>query len=194
MDEQTRYQWIAAHILPYEGEVRGWLRRHVRTLSSADVDDVLQEAYARLWTADFARIANGRSYFYTVVRNLVAEQARRARIIPMERMGEIESLHITSIDSEPERRVSARQELARLQAIIASLPGQCRRAFELQKLHGMSQREIAHEMQISEKTVEKHLARALARVIEAMGEDDSVPARSGAPLGMMGYDADRKKD
>ena len=140
MDEQARYQWIAAHILPYEGEVRGWLRRHVRTLSRADIDDLLQEAYARLWPGDFTRIANGRSYFYTVVRNLVSEQARRARIIPMERMGEIEALHITSSESEPERRVSARQELARLQAIIASLPGQCRRAFELQKLHGLSSR------------------------------------------------------
>jgi RNA polymerase sigma-70 factor (ECF subfamily) len=194
MDEQARYQWIAAHILPYEGEVRGWLRRHVRTLSPADVDDLLQEAYARLWPADFARIANGRSYLYTVVRNLVAEQARRARIIPMERMGEIESLHITSIDSEPERRVSARQELARLQVIIASLPAQCRRAFELQKLHGCSQREIANEMQISEKTVEKHLARALARVIEAMSDEGSVPAKSAATPGTMGYDADRNKD
>jgi RNA polymerase sigma-70 factor (ECF subfamily) len=193
MDEQARYQWIAAHILPYEGEVRGWLRRHVRTLTASDVDDLLQEAYARLWPADFARIANGRSYFYTVVRNLVAEQARRARIIPMERMGEIESLHITSIDSEPERRVSARQELARLQVIIASLPAQCRRAFELQKLHGFSQREIAHEMQISEKTVEKHLARALARVIEAMSDEGGAPAKA-ATLGTMGYDADRKKD
>jgi len=194
MDEQARYQWIAAHILPYEGEVRGWLRRHVRTLSSADIDDLLQEAYARLWPGDFARIANGRSYFYTVVRNLVAEQARRARIIPMERMGEIDSLHIPSIDSEPERRVAARQELARLQTIIEALPGQCRRAFELQKLHGLSQREIAAEMQISEKTVEKHLARALARVIEAMGEDGSLPARSGATRGAMGYGADRKND
>src|SRR5262249_33022235 len=98
-----------------------------------------------------------------------------------------------SIDSEPERRVSARQELARLQAIIASLPTQCRRAFELQKLHGFSQREIAQDMQISEKTVEKHLARALARVIEAMGDDGSATAKSDAKLGTMGY-ADRKKD
>jgi RNA polymerase sigma-70 factor (ECF subfamily) len=194
MDEQARYQWIAAHILPYEGEVRGWLRRHVRTLTASDVDDLLQEAYARLWPADFARIANGRSYLYTVVRNLVAEQARRARIIPMERMGEIESLHITSIDSEPERRVSARQELARLQAIIASLPTQCRRAFELQKLHGLSQREIAHEMQISEKTVEKHLARALARVIELMSEEGGANAKADATRGTVAYDADRKKD
>jgi RNA polymerase sigma factor (sigma-70 family) len=195
MDDQARYLWMAAHILPYEGEVRGWLRRHVRTLSAADVDDLLQEAYARLWPGDFTRILNGRSYLYTVIRNLLAEQARRARIIPMERMGEIEALTITSIESEPERRVSARQELARLQVIIASLPTQCRRAFELQKLQGFSQREIAKEMQISEKTVEKHLARALARVISALSEEESIEkGRPGRALGITGYDNDRQKD
>ena len=195
MEDQARYVWMAAHILPYEGEVRGWLRRHVRTLSAADVDDLLQEAYARIWPGNFTRILNGRSYLYTVVRNLLAEQARRARIIPMERLGEIEALHITSIESEPERRVSARQELARLQTIIASLPTQCRRAFELQKLQGFSQREIAQEMQISEKTVEKHLARALARVISAMSEEESIEkGRAGTALGITGYDNDRQKD
>jgi RNA polymerase sigma-70 factor (ECF subfamily) len=195
MDDQARYHWMAAHILPYEGEVRGWLRRHVRTLCTADVDDLLQEAYARVWPGDFTRIQNGRSYLYTVIRNLLAEQARRARIIPMERMGEIEALTITSIDSEPERRVGARQELARLQTIIASLPAQCRRAFELQKLQGFSQREIAAEMQISEKTVEKHLARALARVISAMGEEESIEkGRTRTAPGITGYDTDRQKD
>jgi RNA polymerase sigma factor (sigma-70 family) len=194
MDEQARYLWMATHILPYEGEVRGWVRRHVRTLSAADVDDLLQEAYARLWPGDFTRISNGRSYFYTVVRNLLAEQARRARIIPMERMGEIDALNIISNHSEPERRASARQELARLQEIIAALPTQCRRAFELQKLQGLSQREIAAEMQISEKTVEKHLARALARVIAEMGEEGVEKGKSGKARGTTGYDTDRQKD
>jgi len=27
-NDQIRHRWIAAHILPHEGEVRGWLRRH----------------------------------------------------------------------------------------------------------------------------------------------------------------------
>lgn len=193
MDEQARYLWMAAHILPHEREVRGWLRRHVRNLGPADIDDLLQEAYARLWPGDFSRIANGRSYFYTMVRNLVGEQARRARIVPMERMGEIDSLHITSSDSEPERRAGARQELIRLQEIIASLPPQSRRAFELQKLEGHSQREIAAEMQISEKTVEKHLARALARVIAAMGDSANERASAGARRTVK-YESERQED
>jgi RNA polymerase sigma-70 factor (ECF subfamily) len=194
MDEQGRYQWLATNLMPYEGEIRGWLRRHAYTLSAADVDDVIQEAYARLWSANFACIDNGRSYFYTVVRNLLLEQARRARIVPMERLGEIESLSIISSDSGPERRVSAREELAQLLTIVASLPTQCRRAFELQKLEGCSQREIAQQMGISEKTVEKHLARALARVIEAMSTQTTGTNSIGTALGAGKHDTDRKRD
>ena len=180
-NDQSRHRWIAAHILPHEGEVRGWLRRHAHTLSAADVDDLIQEAYARLWRADFSAVGNGRSYFFTIVRNLLLEHVRRARIVPMERLGEIEALRIPSEEPGPERQVTARQELERLERIVESLPEQCRQAFRLQKFRGLSQREIAAAMSISEKTVEKHLASALVRVLKSVTEEAGLAVnRTGA--------------
>jgi len=88
----------------------------------------------------------------------------------MERLGEIDSLLVPSEEPGPDRRASARQELERLERIVADLPERCRRAFELQKFHGFSQHEIALEMNITDKTVEKHLALALARVLESFKE------------------------
>lgn len=173
MDEREKHRWIATHILPLEAEVRGWLRRHVHSLTSADADDLIQEAYARLWDADFGQINNARGYFYATIRNLLLEHARRARIVPMERLGEIEALRIPSEEPGPERTVSARQELERLTAIVEGLPEQCQRAFRLQKFHGFSQREIATAMSISEKTVEKHLAAALVRVLDTLVQEDT---------------------
>jgi RNA polymerase sigma factor (sigma-70 family) len=193
LDERGKHRWVATHILPHEGEVRGWLRRHVRTLCAADIDDLLQEAYSRLWPMEFARIVSGRSYLYTIVRNLLLEQARRARIVPMERLGEIEALRIPSDEAGPERRTIARQELERLERIVAELPDQCRRAFQLQKFSGLSQREIADEMNISLKTVEKHLATALVRVLDALSRETS-SARQRLPSGVTGHDAEQTKD
>ena len=89
LDEPARHRWIATHILPFEGEVRGWLRRHVHSLKCGDADDLIQESYARLWEADFSAIVNGRSYLYAIVRNLIVEHAERARIVPMERLGKL---------------------------------------------------------------------------------------------------------
>ena len=121
MNDRARHQWVATYILPHEGEVRGWLRRHAHTLSGADADDLIQEAYARLWLIDFSQIDSGRAYLYTTVRNLLLEHARRARIVPMERLGEIDALRIPSEEPGPERRVGARQELDRLERIVAAL-------------------------------------------------------------------------
>lgn len=170
MDRDARLRWIASHILPLEPEVRGWLRSHARTLGAADVDDLIQEAYARLWSAELHGVAQPRAYLYAVIRNLLAERARRARIVPLERMGELDALRIISEEPGPERRASARQELDRLLQAVGALPAQCRRAFELCKFDGLSQRQIAAAMGIAEKTVEKHLAKALSRVGLAMRE------------------------
>jgi RNA polymerase sigma-70 factor (ECF subfamily) len=166
-----RTLWIATQILPLEQEVRRWLRRHVRTLSAEDSDDLIQEAYARVWRSDISKIASARGYFYVTLRNLLTEHARRARIVPMERLGEIEVLRIPSEEPGPERRVSARQSVERLERIVEALPEQAKTAFQLQKFRGLSRQEIAVEMNISEKTVEKHLATALMRVLEAMKDE-----------------------
>jgi RNA polymerase sigma-70 factor (ECF subfamily) len=193
LDDPAQHHWVASHILPHEGEVRGWLRRHVRTLNTQDIDDLLQEAYARLCAAEYAHITNGRSYLFAVIRNLLLEQARHARIVPMERLGEIDALLIPSEEPGPYRRVSARQELERLERVVAELPEQCRRAFQLQKFQGLSQREIAGEMNIAEKTVEKHLAVALVRVLDAMNEDiDNTNPRPQPRIS--GHDSEQSKD
>jgi RNA polymerase sigma factor (sigma-70 family) len=193
LDEHSKYQWVATHILPYENEVRRWLRRHIRTLRACDIDDLVQEAYTRLWLVELSHVSNGRGYFYRVIRNLLLEQARRARIVPMERLGEIESLRIPSEEPGPERRLMARQEVEQLERIVATLPEQCRRAFQLQKFAGLSQREIAQEMNISEKTVEKHLAVALLRVLDALNEDRN-EASAAASIGVTRNGAAPRKD
>jgi RNA polymerase sigma-70 factor (ECF subfamily) len=162
-------------------------------LNCHDIDDLMQEAYARLWTAEYRQITNGRGYLFAVVRNLLLEQARHARIVPMERLGEIDALLIPSEEPGPDRRVNARQELERLERIVASLPEQCRRAFQLQKFQNLSQRDIALEMNITEKTVEKHLAVALVRVLDALKEEaDDAPRRSQP--GMSGYDSEQSRE
>ena len=159
-------------MLPYEGDVRSWLRRHLHSLTETDADDLIQEAYARLWLSDFSHIQNGRNYFHTIVRNLLVEHVRRARIVPMERLGEIEALRIPSEAPGPERHVSARQELGRLISLLEKLPAQSRTAFQLQKFYGLSRKEIAQRMSITEKTVEKHLATALFRILHARRDED----------------------
>lgn len=172
MDESARHHWVAIHILPFERELRGWLRQRLDRLAGCEVDDVVQEAYARIWQADLSSVHNGRAYLYATVRHLLSEYLRRSRVVPIELLGEIDSLNLISDEPGPDRRLAAHQELERLLAIVARLPPRCRRAFELRKFQGLSHREVAKHMGLSEKTIENHLTRALASIAAAWSSDE----------------------
>jgi len=180
MDDGARSRWMTTVILPLERELRLWMSSHAASIDRAERDDLIQEAYVRLWTADAGQIANPRAYFYRIVRNLIVERARRARIVPIELMGEIASLNVRSEEPDPEQSLGARQEVGWLLDVVAALPTQCRRAFELRKFEGLRQREIAQVMGISEKTVEKHLASAFLRISRTMAEGPHAPSPRAA--------------
>ncbi|HEX5209838.1 MAG TPA: sigma-70 family RNA polymerase sigma factor [Steroidobacteraceae bacterium] len=166
MNRAERVRWFAREVLPHEGAVRSWLARRVRGLRHCDVDEIIQEAYARLWAAEIERISNPRAYFFVTVRHLVGEALRRSRIVAIETLADVDSLNIVDEGGGPERRVSGREELGRLLDVLDRMPRKCRWAFELRKLEGCSQRETAERMEVSENTVEKHLVKALKIIME----------------------------
>lgn len=188
MDDTARYRWVALHILPCERELRGWLRARLGRLPGVEVDDIVQEAYARIWQADLISVHNGRAYLYATVRHLLSEYLRRSRIVPIELLGEIDSLNLISDEPGPYRRIAAHQELERLLAIVERLPPRCRRAFELRKFQGLSHREVAQHMGLSEKTIENHLTRALASIASAWPSDgqERLPPRARTKAETMG--------
>jgi RNA polymerase sigma-70 factor (ECF subfamily) len=172
-----RHQWIADHILPWEAEVRRWLRRYTRTLFADDIDDLIQEAYARLWSTDFTQIRNGRSFLYTVVRNALRDQRRRACVVQIECVAEMDALDVDETPG-PERWVSARQQYELLLRVLEKLAPQRRRVYQLRKFEDLSQREIAQRLGVTEKTVENLLRLAHAQVMQGLfaegGLDDAL--------------------
>jgi len=178
MEESTslRHQWIADHILPWQTEVRRWLSRYTRTLQAQDVDDLIQEAYARLWSADFTRVRDGRTFLYSVVRNALQDQLRRARVVQIECVAEIESFNVDEAPG-PERLVSAHQQYERLLRVLRRLTPQRQTVYQLRKFEGLSLREIAGKLGLAEKTVENLLRLAQAQVMEALFADGERVAR-----------------
>ena len=65
--------------------------------------------------------------------------------------------------------VSARQELAEVEAAIAALPSNLREALVLRTIEGLSQAEAAETLGVSEKTVETRLYRARLKLAERVG-------------------------
>jgi RNA polymerase sigma-70 factor (ECF subfamily) len=163
---RAKLDWFKETILPHEGALRGRLRRVLPRRD--DLDDLVSEVMTRAYaTEDFARFTAGRAYLFQIARNLIIDEARRAKIVSFEQIADVDLL---MDHASAEKMLQARDELRRLGEIIETLPIQCRRAFILRRVHDKSVREIAEEMGLSVSTVDKHIGRATIRVMQAIGQ------------------------
>src|SRR3546814_10292663 len=88
---------------------------------------------------------------------------RRARVVSIESVTEIENTGIAMDEPTPERVVAARRELERVQRLIEELPDRCRRIFELRKVDGLSQREVAEQLGVTEFVIGNEVAKGIDR-------------------------------
>ena len=68
----------------------------------------------------------------------------------------------------PESELDSNQRFVTFCRAVGGLPEQCRRAFILKKVYGLSQQEIADRLGITQSTVEKHIAKGLMMCREYM--------------------------
>jgi RNA polymerase sigma factor (sigma-70 family) len=158
--DKERTRWFAQCILPHEPALRRWLARH--TIVGIEPDDVIQETYsvfAQMEQVDTIRFP--RAYLFQVARSVITRHVRRARIVAIQTIGDLERLHHADDAPSPEQHAIGRDELRELARAIAAMPDRTQEAFILRRVEGLSQKEIAARMQITENTVETHVGRGI---------------------------------
>lgn len=176
---QIKAQWLATHVLPLEPEIRGWLGRARH--ESFDVDDIVQETYARLVAAnDLTHVVQVRAYVFRTVRSVIADRCRRKSIVSFSALSDIEKLDSAIELLTPEDHAGSRNELRFLLDRLQELPVKTRRIFMMSRVQGMSVKSIASETGIPASTVEKHIAKSLKHLMDAIkfGGNPSVRASS----------------
>ena len=142
----------------------------------SEIEDIIQETYVRACQASGqATIKEPQAYLFRVARNLALDHVKRAetRLCVSEEeldegiAGEAARLRDATLDS-----VVSNNDFSAFCDAVRRLPQQQRRAFVMKKVYGYSQREIADEMQLSEKTVERHIALGMERCMEYLSTSE----------------------
>lgn len=195
MEEEARRRimaWVGREVLPHEADLRRWLRRIV---PEAEVEDVIQDAYCRIAGLERVdHIRNGRAYLFQAAKSIVIDRLRRARVVSIEAVTEIDALDVVHDEPSPERVAAGRRELARVRGLIDALPERCRRIFELRKVHGLPQREVARMMEVPETTVENDVVKGLRLILRAMAEGDAAAEAALDEVGKDERTRDRRHD
>ncbi len=164
--------WFAREVLPLEAILVQFLKRNWRNKS--DIADLLQDVYVGVYEAAQKKIPeSARAFVFTAARNVLVSRARRERIVPFEAVADMEALGFAADIPGPEQTALARDELLRLQAGLNRLPARAREAFVLRQIEGLSRREIASRMGISDKTVRWHLNEGLRALADFMYGDEA---------------------
>lgn len=161
--EQSR--WFTDEVLPHEPDLRAWLR--ARFPSLGDIDDVVQEAYTRLLKAHATGpIASVRGFIFVTARNFALNHLRHQRVEQPDQGADIDVRNVQDPASPTAETLAKQEDLQLLIRAIQSLPDRCREVMMLRKIYGLSQKEVATQLGISEHTVEAQAAIGLRRCIE----------------------------
>lgn len=154
-------------------------RRYYRPLCSHAVrfvyakeaaQDIVSEVFLNFWKNRVHEhiTTSYRAYLFTSVRNRVfnylQDEFRRGDLLG----ARTDQPDDVFTDEDPQQILQYTDLFNRLEEEIRALPPQCQRVFVLSRFEGRKHREIAEELQISLKTVEAHMLRALSHLRKAL--------------------------
>ncbi len=144
-----------------------------RIVPPPEIEDIVQETYVRVCQFDqVGDIRHPRSFLYRTARNLALDHIKRSasRVTVSLSDDDEEYSDEPRLARDVYDQLAARQEFEIFCEAVQQLPLQCRRVFVLRKVYGYSQKEIARALDISESTVEKHIAFGIKRCSSLIAE------------------------
>jgi RNA polymerase sigma-70 factor (ECF subfamily) len=132
-------------------------------------EEIVQEVFTSLWhkrcALNIAQTLGG--YLFTSISNLVIDQYRKDLV--RARYKESFKLVYSETDNSTEDAILVKELEHTIENEVNSLPDKCRSVFELSRVEHKTNKEIAYELGISEKTVEHHITKALKHIRLGLG-------------------------
>ena len=129
-------------------------------------EEMAQQTMVKVWEQREKIILTTslKSYLYKVSYNEYLMYLRTKSKFPNIEDAVIEA--IDEIEDEQDNQIL----LDKIRKEIDNLPPKCREVFILSKINGMKYKEIAEQLNISTKTIESHMTKALKQIREALTE------------------------
>lgn len=152
----------------HHGWLRAWLHKKLGCTHRAA--DLAHDTFMRLLVRprELEGERSPRAYLTTIAHGLVVDHWRRHAI---------ERAWLETLAAQPEPTAPSAEHcaivvetLARLAAMLDSLPDKPRRAFVLAQLHGATYGEIGTELAVSERMVKKYMAQAMLHCLTVCPE------------------------
>lgn len=168
---------ISASFIKYKSSLVSYISRIIN--HPHDIEDIVHEAFLNSYAAEInTKIHAPRAFLFKTARNLAFKHLTKCSYRLTDYVEDFDSSEVFKEEISLEDTVEGQEKFALFCKAVQQLPLQCRRAFILKKVYGLSHREIAEHLDISVSTVEKHLATGISRCSDYMRSRGYVYNRS----------------
>ncbi len=172
-----RHDRSALASIAAEESIADLLARHSSALKRSlaarraadDAEDLVQDSFVQLLEAGrWQDIDNPQAWLHQAGVRLVADSTDRQRERDEVDAPDARTDSVADRHADPALILDAQQQAERLSEALQALPSACRQVFLLNRLEGVSRRVIAMRLGMTERTVDRHMLRALAVCRDAM--------------------------
>lgn len=167
VDDDALKAWFFREVFPLEAPLTRYIRRNWR--NEADIADLRQEIYVRVFVGAREHLPlQAKAFLFTTARNHLINCAKRAQIVSIEHVADLEASIVIADTMTPDRHLLAREDLRRVQAGLERLPPRCQEVVMLRKIEGLSTREVAARLKVSIDTVEQQMVYGMRALVDFM--------------------------
>lgn len=165
MDERSFQRFIEL----YSSDLLYYARYLLHTKEEAE--EIVSDVFFEVWQNKdkLHEIRNQKVWLITITHNKAISYLRKrdyaSSPVSWDEVGD----NIIPADLQtPDQQLISREEMARINCVINSLPPRCKQVFVLAKVEKLPYKDIANILDISVKTINAHIARALELISEAL--------------------------
>jgi RNA polymerase sigma-70 factor (ECF subfamily) len=167
---------LADIFVNYTSNIRRFISRIV---SSDDIDDIVQETYVRSYEADLKqKIKYPRSYMLKTAKNLALNHVAKWDNKYNDSLEDFAEPPVSLKTGELEDEFESKERFLLFCRATDQLSPSVKKCFILKKVYGLSQKEIAQYLHLSESTVEKHVAKGLFKSAQYMEQMKSLTSHN----------------
>ncbi len=158
--------------LNYSANIKMFVSRIVK---KEDIDDIVQETFVKSYEANLKQeIKYARSYMLKTAKHLALNHIAKWDNKYNDSLEDFAEPPVQLNSANLESEFESKERFLQFCRATEQLSSSVRKSFILKKVYGLSQKEIAQYLNLSESTVEKHIAKGLLYCAKHMERIDSL--------------------
>ncbi|MEM9895415.1 MAG: RNA polymerase sigma-70 factor [Bacteroidota bacterium] len=137
--------------------------------SREEAIEIVQEAFFKFWQkrAGLKRKQDVRAYLFKIARNLIVDHYRQ--VVREKAASEYHYYFLPNLN-DTDNKIAYNELIREIEKTFEKMPSIQKLVFQLSRLKGYSNKEIAEELGISIKTVEEHIRKSIKTFKKELNE------------------------